>query len=150
MKIKDIQVDDEINFRGSLDPETVARYEETIDALPPIQLVNIDGKLVLAGGFHRLQALKNLEREDAIADVIEGDRETALIIAATDNVKHGRPLSREERDKAILWMVSKEWAHLDIARLFTISPTMVSKIAVPGKVRSDKRREGYLDVFRNH
>lgn len=140
VKIDDIEVDDQVTFRDSLDEETVKRYEETIDALPAIKLVEVEGKLLLADGFHRLQALKNLERTDAIADVVVGDRTTAIIISAVDNTKHGRPMSREERNRAIIYMVEQGWTNQDVARVFAISPTLVSKIAVDAGER--RRPEG--------
>lgn len=133
--VKDIVVDPEINFRDGLDPEVVERYKESGRMLPPVTVFLVDGQLLLADGFHRLEALKQLGVERVVVDQHPGDKETARGRAAIANVTHGKPLTREERNRAVVWLYNYGLPTADIARHFALSESMVSRIATEAGAR---------------
>ena len=69
ISLKEIIADFDIAFRDEIDWETVKRYQDNIDALPPLTVVDIDGEYHLADGFHRYHALLQLERDTAEVDL---------------------------------------------------------------------------------
>jgi len=56
---------------------------------PPIVCFSIDGQLLLADGWHRLEAWKRLGAGEVEVDVREGGRDEALLFSREYNAKHG-------------------------------------------------------------
>jgi|GEM_PF-1591779 len=102
MKISEIIIDENIYPRKNFDPETVARYREALSAdatLPPL-VVMPDGRLL--DGRHRYEAYKQAGVEEA--EVITEEPEDPDARAVELNLRHGRPLTREElREAARRW-----------------------------------------------
>ena len=67
-----------------IDPEThldaarVERYARTLDALPPVVVVDTPEGLLLADGYHRVAASRRLGLEEVEAEVRTGTRRDAL------------------------------------------------------------------------
>lgn len=104
-----IVVDDAINPRGgSVDQDTVVRYAEILDELPPILVQKDTFKLI--GGKHRLRAAS--EKGDFIR-IVEADvpDDQLFITALADNAKHGQPLTKAQRIAAMHTLY-----HLDPSR----------------------------------
>lgn len=123
------------NFRDRVDPEVVERYREVRTALPPLKCVNIDGKIVLADGFHRLEAHKKEGADRVFVDIVPGTMREVRVIAATENCSHGHPLARDERNRAITWLAENGFPHGDIAAKFGLDQSRVSQIATAAGVR---------------
>ena len=102
LSIGDIVIDDNLNVRDELDKDTIERYAECFDQLPPVVVFDIDDGYLLADGFHRVEAAKRLGRTDIDADVREGTRKDTEEYAALANLKHGKPLTRAERKEAVV------------------------------------------------
>lgn len=102
LKIKDIQQDQRLTPRGSIDKTTVAAYAASFEQLPPIDVFWIEGRdgWWLVDGWHRVDAAKQLGLEDIEANEHQGTFEDALEFAYDANLKHGRPLSTSERKEA--------------------------------------------------
>lgn len=132
LKVSEIVVDLALDVRGRVDKKIVDRYAEILDELPPVDVFN--GKL-LADGFHRVAAAKNLGRETIQARVHRGDRGEAMVFAATANVAHGLPLTQDQRRGAVERLLdSTDWSHREIARKMGVSADTVDRIAGVRKV----------------
>jgi ParB-like chromosome segregation protein Spo0J len=106
MDIRDLPLDDlvldpNLNLRDRLDDETVDRYLEAWDRKPPVTVFEVEGRWLLADGFHRHAAAVTAGRRTMKAEVRAGTFSDALDYVAGANLFHGLPLSRVERRRAI-------------------------------------------------
>jgi ParB-like chromosome segregation protein Spo0J len=101
LNLTEIAINSVINVREALDNETIERYVESFDQLPPVVVFETDDTYLLADGFHRYEAAKKLRREEIEAEVKQGTRQDAEEYAALANLRHGKPLTRAERRKAV-------------------------------------------------
>ncbi len=106
MDIRDLPVDDlvldpNLNLRDRLDDFAVERYAEAFERIPPVTVFAIEGRWLLADGFHRHAAAIILNRRTLPAEVREGAFSDALDFVAGVNLFHGLPLSRAERRRAV-------------------------------------------------
>ncbi len=51
--LNDLILDQNLYLRDRIDDFTVERYADSWERLPPVTLYEVDGKLLLADGFHR-------------------------------------------------------------------------------------------------
>ena len=105
ISIADIRLDSSYRIRENLDQDTVERYMETFDRLPPITVFSVDGTLKIVDGEHRLTAAKRLDLAEIDADIKEGTDSEAREYAYLANLHHGRPLNRKEKQKVIEGML---------------------------------------------
>lgn len=101
LRLDDLILDPTLNLRDRLDPETVERYQENWDRLPPVTVFEVDGRWILADGFHRHAAAVTLGRRVISAEIRKGSFSEALDYAAGANLRHGLPMSRAERRRAV-------------------------------------------------
>ncbi len=106
MEIRDLPVDElvldpNLNLRDRLDAETVERYAESWDRLPPITVFEVEGRWLLTDGIHRHAAAVQLHKRLIKAEIITGTFEEALDYVSVANLHHGLPLTRAERRRAI-------------------------------------------------
>jgi hypothetical protein len=99
--LHDLVLDPNLNLRDRLDRDTVERYAEAWNRLPPVTVYKVDGKLYLADGIHRHAAAVMLGRRTIKAEVRQGTFAEALDFVAGANLFHGLPLTRAERRRAI-------------------------------------------------
>jgi len=67
--------------RAQLDQARVAHYVERIDEVEPVTVFDTDDGLLLADGYHRLEAARRLGRSTVRADVRQGTPHDALQLA---------------------------------------------------------------------
>lgn len=72
IKLSDITIDPAVAIREGTDEDTIQRYMDTFDELPPIIVYHTDHKYLLADGFHRWAAATRLGHDDIEAEVREG------------------------------------------------------------------------------
>ena len=105
IQINEIQMDKMLMFREKLDEEAIERYQKRYESelfMPPIIVYRVPNKgCLLVDGFHRVTAAKKAGLKTINADVKNGSYDDAVLAAATANVKHGMPLSQEERKKVV-------------------------------------------------
>ncbi|MBX6314754.1 MAG: ParB N-terminal domain-containing protein, partial [Isosphaeraceae bacterium] len=106
MNIRNVPVDKlvldpNLNLRDRLDDDTVERYMENWERMPPITAFEVDGRLLVADGFHRHAAAVRLKRRTIPAEVRGGSFPEALDFVTGANLRHGLPLSRAERRRAV-------------------------------------------------
>ena len=111
IKLTDITIDPAVGIREGTDEDTIARYMDTFDELPPLIVYQTDHKYLLADGFHRWAAATRLGKEDIEADIVVGTPQEASEAAIYANLKHGKPLSREEYKNAVrrLQLLHPNW-----------------------------------------
>lgn len=134
----DIIVDEDIQIRaGGIDPEFVDRYVDGYTGsfpgqMPPPWVFRTPQGLMLADGFHRLAALDKVKKcADYILTVWcqDGSRDDAIIYATTANTRHGRPLSREDRQQAIRRLLRMtDWSYRKIGDALHLAHTTVMRI----------------------
>jgi len=98
----DILQDTDFQVRGKINTALVNRYATNYKAganMPPVEVAEIDGKLVLVDGWHRLWAQQLLERHDIEAVVTPMTTKEARWRAAEANLTHGMPLKTREAVK---------------------------------------------------
>ncbi len=106
MQIQDIDLDDlvldpALNLRDKLDDDTVTRYIDAWGRMPPVTVYDVEGRLLLADGFHRHAAAVTLGKRTIAAEVVTGSFTDAMDFVAGANLFHGLPLTRSERRRAI-------------------------------------------------
>jgi ParB-like chromosome segregation protein Spo0J len=155
MKIREIPLDDlvldqTLNIRDRLDDFTVERYADSWDRLPPITAYSVEGRMLVADGFHRYAAAVMLGKRSIKAEVVEGSMTDALDFVASVNLFHGLPLTRAERRRAveIKLKLHHDWSDRRMAEELAVSRELVAKIRrqliesrqipnLPGRVGAD-------------
>ena len=78
LRIADLLANAPIYPDAHLDAARVERYARTLDALPPVVVVDTPEGLLLADGYHRVAASRRLGLEEVEAEVRTGTRRDAL------------------------------------------------------------------------
>ena len=71
---------------------------EVLDRLPPVVVDKRTMKVV--DGVHRVEASRRVGRTEIRAVLFSGSETEALVVAVQANIRHGKPLSRSERQAA--------------------------------------------------
>jgi ParB-like chromosome segregation protein Spo0J len=148
--LDDLVLDPNLNLRDRLDDFTVERYADSWERLPPITVFEVEGRLLLADGFHRHAAAIMLGKRTIPAEVREGTVSDALDFVASVNLFHGLPLTRAERRRAVevKLKLHHDWSDRRMAEELAVSRELVAKIRrqlieaqqipnLPGRVGSD-------------
>jgi hypothetical protein len=101
LPLHELVLDPNLNLRDRLDQDTVERYVDAWNRMPPVTVFEVDGKYLLADGFHRHAAAVLMNRRTLRAEVRDGSFEDALDYVAVANLHHGLPLTRAERRRCI-------------------------------------------------
>jgi ParB-like chromosome segregation protein Spo0J len=88
-----------------VDDDHVALLMEVLERLPPI-IVN-EPTMTVIDGVHRAEAFRRAGRTEIRAVLYSGDETGALVIAVQANVRHGKPLSRVERQAAAVGLLRR-------------------------------------------
>jgi hypothetical protein len=99
----------ELQVRSGVNAGTVRDYADKMRGgvvFPAVELAEVDGKLLLVDGWHRLAALERLERREAEALVTPMTMKDAIWAAARANLGHGRPLARGDHRRVFRAYVS--------------------------------------------
>jgi ParB-like chromosome segregation protein Spo0J len=115
------------------DPEHVRLLAELDGPLPPILVHHETGRVI--DGMHRLQAAHARGAVTIEAELFHGPADDAFVEAVRRNVRHGRPLTRREREVAALRILHSHPALSDraLSEICGLSPKTVGKL---------RRREG--------
>lgn len=101
LPLHELVLDPNLNLRDRLDTDTVERYVDSWNRMPPVTVWEVDGRWLLADGFHRHAAAVTLGRRTILAEVRHGPFTDALDYVAEANLHHGLPLTRAERRRCI-------------------------------------------------
>ena len=97
--IDQLVLDRAFQVRKELNKPAVSRYKEAYrldQVLDPVRVADVDGMLILIDGWHRVTALRQLDRLYVDAEIEPMSRDDALWAASIANAKHGVPLSKTE------------------------------------------------------
>jgi len=132
-----IVLDERCQPRAILNGEAVQEYAEVYRdealTLPPLDVVDVEGDLVLIDGFHRLAGARQAERSFVRVRVVEkGDIDRAAWLAAAANQKHGvRRTNADKRQSTILALqsgVGQEQTVRVIAEHIGVSKSFVAMV----------------------
>lgn len=103
LSLSQIKRDIALSPRDGTDKETAEAYAECFDQLPPIVVFKVDdeAKYLLVDGWHRYRAAEILGREVVEVETKYGTLEQAKEYALLANLKHGKPLTRKEKQHVI-------------------------------------------------
>src|SRR5690606_28209475 len=120
---------DEIIFREDLyprfepDPQTIQRYAEDLEVLPPI-IINQHNELI--DGYHRWTAHKKAKAEEIKVTVIHTDSDRkALELAIKYNASHGLQLSQDEKRNMALKLYTGE-NKKELAKILSVTTRTIS------------------------
>ena len=128
--LSDIQDDGTTQMRvAGIDPSVVADYADAMEAgavFPPI-IVYHDGEQYWPGdGFHRIDAARRIGRETINADIREGGRRDALLLAASANATHGLRRTQADKRKSVETLLRdpewSRWSDREIGEPTKLSP----------------------------
>ena len=102
LKTDDIQLDKKLSPRSGVDDVTVGAYANSFEQLPLIDVYWIEGRdgWWLVDGWHRLAAAKKIGIEEVKVWDHQGTLDDAVEFAYDSNLKHGKPLTLQERKEA--------------------------------------------------
>ena len=156
LPVDDLVLDSNLNLRDRLDQETVERYDEAWDRMPPVAVFEVDGRWLLADGFHRHASAVRREQRMIAAEVHVGSFADALDYAATANLAHGLPLTRAERRRVVetKLRIHPDWSDRRLSDETGIGRELISRVpqatgrgrATPEFRRPDRRRRQDLPV----
>jgi len=143
--ISEITIDEGMQCRHEISKEAVRDYAEMIQAgdnFPPVTVFDIEGKKVLADGFHRYHAAKKSGRRTIKVAILNGSRNDALLFGIKANSQHGG-LRFTNRDKkhavCIVLRTFPKYSNGMVADLCRVSAPFVSKMR--GVLESGKQPE---------
>jgi ParB-like chromosome segregation protein Spo0J len=122
--------------------EHIRILAETADTLPPIVVHR--GTMRVVDGMHRLRAAVERGDSEILVEYFDGSEEDAFVRAVHDNVHHGLPLSRADREAAVLRLLRShnDWSNRAIAAVTGLSAPTVGAIRrrmTDKAFQSDKR-----------
>ena len=135
MQIKNLVLQRRLNPRKKIDRDTVERYMQIIDDLPPIIVQKGTG--VLIDGWHRVEAAKQLDLDDILAEDIDVADDDLFAEAVKRNLGHGLALTKAERNDAIVKLYRDGYTQEAIGEMFGIDKGQISRV-IGAKERSAK------------
>jgi uncharacterized protein YerC len=108
--------------------EHVRFLTESPDLLPPIVVHRPTMRVI--DGMHRLRAAVERGDSEILVEYFDGSEDDAFIRAVRDNVHHGLPLSRADREAAVVRLLRSrnEWSNRAIAAVTGLSAPTVGAI----------------------
>lgn len=130
LAIQDIIVDPTIQIRQANHEQTIQRYEEAFDRLPPVDVFDTPEGRLLADGFHRIAAAERLGHTKIEAKIHKGTRKDAAEHAVISNTKNADPLTPEERNEGIrrLKQLNPKWSLRQIADAMSVSYPTIKRV----------------------
>src|SRR5438067_2631460 len=93
----------ELSPRARLCEETIIRYMDAFDSLPPVRVQA--GTRIVVDGYHRVEAAVRLGLETVPAIEEPIPDEDLRLVAGLANASHGQPLTRGERNRLAVALV---------------------------------------------
>lgn len=148
LPLSTIEVDPAVNVREKLDEETIEWYTQILDDLPPPVAFRLNGRLLLADGFHRWAAATRLGRQEMQVEVRAGTEDEAWEYAALANWKHPKNLSQRDRETVVGRMANlhPEWTQAQLARELKVAETSVRDYLRAVDLRKLHRRADELST----
>lgn len=118
------------------------------DPLPPILVHRVTMRVI--DGMHRMRAAELRGEKEIDVRFVDGDEASSFVLAVSENVRHGLPLSAAERKAAVARIIDcyPEWSDRMIASVSGLSATMVA-ITRKGMARNSKPRAHAYTIGRD-
>ena len=152
-----LTVEDSVSVRvkstHNTDIETVGRYvtfyQEGVK-MPPVTVCEIDGATILLDGFHRVAAQDILHEHsdyDLTANFVDvADWSGVLVTAADENLKHGKALSKTDRDEAMArYLKLTERSYREIGRMLGVQASTVMRFDRKVGIRVEQEIEQEIE-----
>lgn len=143
--ISEIIIDEEEYPRDHIDNQTVELYSLSLDSLPPIKLRK---NKHLVDGRHRILAHK-LRKVEEIKFVYDGDGSKEILFQAiVNNSRHGKSLTRREKQHCAIKLRKGGWDQRVIAGALSVSQTTISLwLKDTETIRRIETRQKVTDLF---
>jgi hypothetical protein len=105
LRLGEVVIDHTYQMREQMNHDVIDNYVDALDALPPINIIEVRGRKILVDGFHRYFAFERAEREELPALLIEGTEQDAMVYAMAANFEHlksGSKPNGSDQKRAIL------------------------------------------------
>jgi hypothetical protein len=153
LAIKQISAAAGTQVRAALDQDVIGEYAEQMSAgvaFPPVVVFKTPQGLVLADGFHRVEAAKRARHESIEAEIHEGTLTDAVAYALKANITHGLRRSNADKRRAVE-IALLHWpdeSHRKLADRCGVSDKFVAEVRgstandsqLTGRVGKDGRR----------
>jgi hypothetical protein len=152
-RLDELELHPELQVRIERDEDTIREYAEIMaddpDRFPPVDVFEVEGKLYLVDGWHRLNAAMTAKLDTIKCRVFTGTMEQAWEFAWGANKTNGRRLTTKDKRHAIEVALQRhpEWASPRIAALIGCThPTVeayrkILQVEPPeGRVGTDGKR----------
>jgi len=148
LRLDQISIDGNTQFREQINTQTVNDYAEKLSdgiKFPPLLIVSDGTTNWLVDGYHRYHASRKVGFRDIQADVIQGTKLDAQVLAMGVNSNHGLQrdgmTKRKVVEAALLHPQTKDKSDREIARICGVSHPYVAGIRNPAvKARQDETR----------
>lgn len=113
---------------GGVNAEHLSVLAGVSEPLPPI--VVHGPTMTVVDGAHRLEVARGQGRAQVEAILVEGDLGDAFVLAVVLNTRHGLPLSRADRQVAVMRIlaVHPDWSDRRVAAVAGVSPKTVGMV----------------------
>lgn len=145
INIEEIEFIDSIYPRSESSIDVINSYKQAINPktgkskLPPIEVADIDGKLALIDGFHRLAAYRQLHLGKIEAEVISDlSWQEAKMRAIKANATHGKYYSNADRKKIALMLNEDGYNQAEIAELLSVTERTIRSY-----LKEERNKEQY-------
>lgn len=132
VRLDEIVIDQRAQTRADgLDDAHVEQMVEDLKALPAMLVVEVDGKLRLADGFHRYAAFKRAKVLRVPVAVIVGTEDDWVdAFASANDAQKGKPRTREDKRNAVrrCLEVRPKWSNVRIAEAAKVDEKTVRKV----------------------
>ena len=122
---------------GGIDPNHIDELSESIDALPPILVRDVDGRYEILDGHHRCEVHREAHGPTALVPchVIECDDVQAYRLAVEANTTHGLPLTLGEKKNTAkhLLELSPDLSDREVAKVCGLSNKTVGALRSTGE-----------------
>lgn len=130
----ELKIDTRCQAREYMDEQALEEYADAYrsgEMLPPLDVFEVDGELVVVDGFHRVEAARRAEVLTlAVRIVGQGSMADAEWHALASNQKHGLRRTREDKRRAVRRALELDpsRSNREIARHVGVSDPFVGKI----------------------
>jgi hypothetical protein len=154
LPLADIIVDFKYQVRDHLDEEAIEDYAEKVRlgvVFPPVDVFrDSNGTLLLANGFHRIEAHRRAHKRKIEANVRSGGGREVKLFGATANAANGIRMTHADKRRAVTMLLSDpywaKWSDQELARLLKglVTQPFVSKVrrelSASGAIETPQKR----------
>lgn len=132
VKLEDVVIDQRAQTRADgLDDAHVSQMVDDLKELPPMLVVDVNGKLMLADGFHRHAAYKRAKMlRVPVAVVVGSEDDWVDAFASANDGQKGKPRTREDKRNAVRRCLElrPKWSNRRVAEAAKVGDQLVRQV----------------------